>query len=1135
MIRIRLSNFIPLLLIFIYACGPSIPPAKQEFVRLDPLRAAIIADSLNKAVNPQLAPGLEVKLWASDSLVADPIALSIDEQGRIYTTRTNRQKDSEFDIRGHRDWMTASISLQSVEDRRAFLRAEFAPERSDSNQWFPDLNQDAKHDWRDLAVQREEVHRIWDESGDGVADVSQLYTRDFQTEVTDVAGGLLVHEKDVYVAVAPDLWKLEDRNNDGVADKKESLSHGYQAHIGFGAHGMSGVTIGPDGRIYWGIGDIGLNVVDKTGKRWEYPNQGAILRCNPDGSDFEVFAAGLRNTHEFVFDDYGNIISEDNDGDHPGEMERLVYITHGSDAGWRTNWQFGKYTDPDNNLYKVWMDEELFKPRQASTPAYIVPPIKNYHGGPTGMIYNPGTAISQKYRNHFFIVSFRGTASRSPLYAFQLKPEGAGFAFDGEELIMQGGVLPTGIEVGPDGALYIGDWIDGWGTKNYGRIWRLDDPVAAKSAIRKETEALIRADFADKPEAELQTLLGHLDKRIRQKAQFALAKRGAGSVDFFVAAAQNASKPYAQVHALWGLWQLSIKDRKHAVQLMPFLKNENEEIRAQAAKILGDVRYTVAAHSIVPLLKDKSARVRFFAAEALGRMSYGPAFDEIISMLEQNNEEDVYLRHAGVLALSRMGKPDPLVALAKSDNRALRIAAVVALRRMKDPRIADFLQDQDEYIVLETARAIHDDFSIEGALPYLAAMIKTTQSRNEALIRRIINANLRLGKPENARWLATYVKDESAPIEMRAEAMAVLGVWGKPSVLDRVDGRYRGPVERSQDELTQVKSTAAPLFTDLLDHPEPLLQQATIEAVGRLGDQASADKLLAIIQQDSNVENRLAALNAMKRMAAPNIDQSISAALVDPSKRVRSLALGLLPKLGFAPEKTVAFLQSSLQEGSLEEKQAAIATLSDLPASATREVFLDLFGRLKAGRLASSLELELGEAMKASGDADLAEALADYEAERAEMAPLIQYAAALNGGKARAGREIFINNSSAQCMRCHAVGDYGASEVGPNLAGIANELSREQLLEALVDPSARLAPGYGTVLLTLKNGEKLSGILRSESALEIEIQGSTAEPIHIPKARIAQRRNTPSAMPPMGETLEMREIRDLVAFLATLK
>lgn len=372
-------------------------------------------------------------------------------------------------------------------------------------------------------------------------------------------------------------------------------------------------------------------------------------------------------------------------------------------------------------------------------------------------------------------------------------------------------------------------------------------------------------------------------------------------------------------------------------------------------------------------------------------------------------------------------------------------------------------------------------------------------------------------------------------MEMRAEAMTVLGVWGKPSVLDRVDGRYRGPVERSQDEMTQVKTAVAPLFSELLTHPSPILQKATIDAVGRLRDEASADKLLQIVERDEKVENRLAALNALKRMAAPNIEQSISAALNDRSERVRSYALGLLPNLGFEPEKTVSLLQSSLQNGSLEEKQAAIATLSDLPASATKAVLLDLFGQLQAGRLSSSLELELSEAMKASGDSELAQALTDYEAAKAEMAPLVQYAAALNGGNERSGREIFINNASAQCMRCHAVGPYGASEVGPNLGGIAGTLSREQLLEALVDPSARLAPGYGTVMLTLKNGEKISGVLRNETAVELEIQGATAEPIHIPKARIAQRRNTPSAMPPMGEVLEMREIRDLVAFLATLK
>jgi len=90
----------------------------------------------------QLADGLKMDLWASDSLSPDPVSLEIDNLGRAYITRAVRQKNSEFDIRGHRDWMTASISLQSVEDRRAFLRKTFAPENSEKNKWLKDLNED---------------------------------------------------------------------------------------------------------------------------------------------------------------------------------------------------------------------------------------------------------------------------------------------------------------------------------------------------------------------------------------------------------------------------------------------------------------------------------------------------------------------------------------------------------------------------------------------------------------------------------------------------------------------------------------------------------------------------------------------------------------------------------------------------------------------------------------------------------------------------------------------------------------------------------------------------------------------------------------------------------------------------------
>jgi glucose/arabinose dehydrogenase len=204
-----------------------------------------------------------------------------------------------------------------------------------------------------MTVEKENVYRLEDTNGDGIADKSQLVVNDFNDEVTDVAGSVFKNDDDLYVAVGPDLWKMKDKNGDGIADEKHLYQVATVYILVFSGHGMSGIEMGPDGRIYWQIGDIGFNGKGPDGQKWEYPNCGVIARCNPDGSDFEIFASGLRNTHEFAFDEYGNLMSEDNDGDHPGEKERLVYIVNGSDAGWRSNWQYGKYRDPKNNTYKV--------------------------------------------------------------------------------------------------------------------------------------------------------------------------------------------------------------------------------------------------------------------------------------------------------------------------------------------------------------------------------------------------------------------------------------------------------------------------------------------------------------------------------------------------------------------------------------------------------------------------------------------------------------------------------------------------------------------------------------------------------------------------------------------------------------
>src|SRR5690606_26370434 len=120
--------------------------------QMDPQQTIQIAKSIESTVTPQLAEGLVLKLWGIDSLVADPVSIDIDDQGKLYYTRTNRQKNSEFDIRGHQDWEIESMSLKTVEEKRAFLRKVLSPENSHKNQWLADLNKDGSHDWRDMTI-----------------------------------------------------------------------------------------------------------------------------------------------------------------------------------------------------------------------------------------------------------------------------------------------------------------------------------------------------------------------------------------------------------------------------------------------------------------------------------------------------------------------------------------------------------------------------------------------------------------------------------------------------------------------------------------------------------------------------------------------------------------------------------------------------------------------------------------------------------------------------------------------------------------------------------------------------------------------------------------------------------------------
>jgi quinoprotein glucose dehydrogenase len=1104
-------------------------PRELKIKQYDAARIEAMTKEAEALVTPIIDDGLSLTIWGVDSLVADPVSVDIDDQGNLYYTRTNRQKNSEFDIRGHQDWELRSIALQSIDDKRKFLREELSPENSKRNEWLRDINNDGSHDWRDMTVEKEHVYRIQDTDGDGRADLSQLVVEDFHDEVTDAAGGVLKHGEDLFVAIGPDLWRTRDNDGDGLADEVKSISTGYGIHIGFSGHGMSGVEVGPEGKIYWQIGDIGFSGVDQKGNKWEYPNSGVIVRSNADGSDFEVFAYGNRNTHEFVFDEYGNMISEDNDGDHAGESERLVYVVNGADIGWRSNWQYGKYRDPDNNSYKVWMDEKMYIPRWEGQPAYITPPIKNFVNGPTGMLYNPGTALSAAWKNTFFVVEFVGNPSTSGVHAFKLNPKGATFEL-GEYKKVLGGVLATGIDFGPDGAMYVADWIQGWDTKDYGRIWKLDAKDADK-AQRKETETLIKSDFTELDIDKLSELLRHADMRVRQKAQFELAERKDDGLEALVAAATQTDHQLARVHGIWGISQFARKDIKRAEHLVTLLNDSDPEIRAQAAKWIGDVRYDKAGDQLIGLLKDEFPRARFFAAEALGRTAYVPAVDPLIAMLRDNNDVDEYLRHAGSLALARINKPEPLKKLATDTSRAVRIAAVVALRRMQHPGIIDFLNDADEFVVTEAARAINDDLSIVEALPALAVTLNKTTFTNEALIRRAINACLRGGTEKSMQALIDYSMNEKAPVAMRAEAIAALSTWAKPSVVDRVDGRYRGEIKR---DVAPVREKSAGALGQLLNHKEPALRISASKAVAKLGISSAADVLFGLVKSDKDPNVKVEALRALAKLGSDKTGDAVKIALADKEKNVRVAGLDLLTKTNLPQESMVSLLAQVIDTRTTEEKQSAVITLGSLPVESTQSVFENLIGRLKAGKLPAEIRLELAEAIDSTKSQPLKTAYEDVSKTLAPDSLGASYAGALAGGNADRGRRIFWSHQTAQCIRCHAYNDYGGI-AGPRMNGIASRLTRQQLLEALIDPSARIAPGYGTVTLDLNSGRKVSGIFQGEDAKSIKVKIGERPDTVVLKSDVAKRTDAASSMPQMTYVLTKREIRDVVAALAELK
>jgi len=1084
--------------------------------------------------------GVEVRVAVADKGVISPTALTFDESGALYVAETHRFLDGIEDDRGHLYWYLDDLAARTTDDRRAL-----------HEKWKE------KVPLEKLTKKSESIRRLVDRDGDGKFEDSGIFADGFNDVLDGTGAGVLALDGTVYYACIPKIWALRDTNQDGKADEKNALQDGFGVHVSFSGHDLNGFALGPDGRLYGSLGDRGLNLTTREGKKLELTNQGCVIRFEPDGSGLEIVHTGLRNPKEVAFDQAGNLFTVDNNSDQR-DQARLVYIVEGADSGWEMehqtlstfHQQIGLAEYPPNR----WMAERMWEPANADQPAYLLPPVANVTSGPAGLTFHPGTGFLEKEAGRFVVCDYRGSAPGSGLWSFKAVPQGAGMKLV-EPRKLAWGVTATDVEYSWDGKLFVTDFRGGWTTHEEGRVISLDAGKATwRTEQAAETARLVREGFDQRPASELATLLKHPDQRVRLRAQLALTRKPEG-LELFKTAIASAD-PVERMHGVWGLGVIArrgsamrppgatdflalpdVGKQAEATQaLLPLLQHADAEVRAQSIKVLGDAGKMNKDLQLGALIGDPSPRVRFFATIAAGKLNAYGETSTIWDMLEANAGKDPYLFHAGVFALQRFSKPQQLQALTLAPSAQVRLAAVVALRRMGSDVVSEFIHDEDPRVANEAIRAIHDG-SIEAVRPLVAALLDdpAVSTRKPFMLRRLVHSAFRVGGVENATRLVAATNSPKLPVEVRREALRLLSLWPEPPVADQSTGHLMNLPKRDPGDVLPLIRESMPkwlkLQGDLLTGVMQVVERYQLPA------EVVSDKALRTLIDSPAAPGkaRAMALSMLAKRQPADL-----AAVLSKQSQVKDATLSLVALellVERFPKEAIKPLLKAAESPHASVSQSAWKSLGALNEEAVAPVIVRQLEALRAKRGVSPVAVEVLEAARGRSEPEVKAAVEAYDvAVKASTDPLATALPSLEGGDPKKGAEVFQSNAHTECRRCHRAeidGDSGG-EIGPNLAGVGNRGDRRYLLESLVDPSVKVAPGFGIVSLTLKNDVTLGGVLLKESPDFVDIDAA-GKAWRIKRADIKTLTPAVSAMPPMGAILTPAELRDVVAWLAVQK
>ncbi|MGJ8679229.1 DUF7133 domain-containing protein [Paraglaciecola sp.] len=1074
----------------------------------------------------------KVDVWADNSLTQNPGYFYFDSQGRMFMTEIYRIDSGTEDVRRLSPAATvADIEIVTMEDRLKLYK-DFAEE-------FPH-NQKAEGP-------ADQIVLIQDTNGDGTADKSNVFAGGFNEPLEGLGAGVIERDGKVYYTNIPNLWMLEDKNNDGVSDEKISLQSGFGTRVSFMGHDMHGLVWGPDGRLYWSLGDRGYDVTTKEGNTYTEPNYGAVFRSDPDGSNIEVFYVGLRNPQELAFDEFGNLFTADNDGDR-SDTERVNHLIEGGDSGWHAGHQTimsftqkldlrsSKYTG-DKDIPVAWLTNDMSTPRNDKQPAYILPGIVQLFRGPSGFAYNPSNYFGEKWRNSFFIAHYGGSPTGSYITTFKNQKNGASFIASKPEVFIKN-VNVSDIDFGPDGKFYISEFnFGGWKSEDQGAIYSVDleNKPAKLTKQHKHFNQLLIADYAEKSVQELAQLLATDHQRIRQQAQFELAKRGQQAFTQFDLLAHDKSKDiFSRIHSIWGLSQLVLNhtiSKEKLASLIPLLQDTNEQVRIQTARVLGDHSADFAQNALIKSLADNNDQTAMYAAIGLGKIGSASAIPIVVKKLIQITDKDLWLRHALVMTLRGVDKKH-WIQHKNHQSEEVRLAVLLALRALKDEQVADFLTDNSQDLVNEAIVAI-DDKALVNVRGKVAALLNPKLEANnpveEFVHHRIINANFNEGGIENAKRLLTYASHQGLNGRLASEALAAIEGWNDLNPIDTVTG-LPTLANKSRANIDNLVVQSLP---NLFDSTKGQALVQTMR-IAKMYEFELSETVLAKIAQDQTADEdiRIQALSLLsERFKSKGLAVS-KQLLTSKRNKIKKAALKIV--LGNDSKAGQTTLAKFLSSDSINLNKIALSSMPEKTNSKIDELISKKLEALLKGEGEGAYALELISAAEKSSTPKVKNLLNQYQQKMQNSDVLTQFSSALLGGDRQTGSNLFYTNGSAQCIRCHIVNRKG-SNVGPDLSDVGKKYSAEYLIEAMVDPGATIAPGYGTFNLTMHNNEVISGLFYAETETTLTLGKEDEGLKTYQKSEIKNIQRPASGMPPMNYILTKPQIRDLVAFLTTLK